>query len=88
MVLKKLVQCSFLKLSSPRAAFPVTAAKQASSGVYRLIHGVATALPANAKAAADLKKDGMIEKIKMWLTSDCGQVTVLVVKERTIEKSI
>lgn len=58
-VLMKLEQCCLRMLSSPRAALPVTAAKQASSP---RLSGLAKALPAKAKAgtAKEVKKDGII----------------------------
>lgn len=65
-VLMKLEQCSFRKLSSPRAALPVTAARQASS---RLMSGLATATPAIARAAADLKREGIFVELGVVLTS-------------------
>lgn len=60
-VLRKLEQWDDRRLLSPRAAFPVTAARQASSR----LSGLAKALPASASAgiAIEAKNEGMVKKI-------------------------
>lgn len=57
MVERKLEQWSRRRLGSPKAAAPVTAAKQASS---RRINGFARALPANAKGKANERMECMV----------------------------